>query len=147
MSHKSAVTNYEQARTKGGNPRESEGRALLEAAHRMSAAQMDAQNPDAMRAAARLNWRLWTIFQAEISRADCPMPAEIRTNMLNLCNFVDKRMVDVLADPTPKKLDVLINVNRQIAAGLLTSPCEPAGGGGRDRGPGTPRPGTGALSV
>ena len=113
----------------------------------MSATQMDAQNPDAVRAAARLNWRLWTIFQAEISRPDCPMPAEIRANMLNLCNFVDKRMVDVLADPTPEKLDVFININRQIAAGLLTSPCEPAGGGGGDQGPGTPRLGTGALSV
>jgi flagellar protein FlaF len=113
----------------------------------MSAAQKDSQNPDAVRTTARLNWRLWTIFQAEICRPGCPMPAEIRANMLNLCNFVDKRMIDVLADPKPEKLDVLININRQIATGLLTSPCKPAGGGDGDQGPGTPRLGTGAHSV
>ncbi len=146
MSHKSAVTNYEQTRTKGGNPRESEGRALLEAAHRMSAAQKGADNPEALRTAARLNWRLWTIFQAEISKPDSPMPAEIRTNMLNLCNFIDKRMVDILADPKPQLLDVLINVNRQIAAGLLTSPCALTDGGA-DEGSGTPGTGSGVLSV
>jgi flagellar protein FlaF len=146
MSHKRAVNSYEQMRTRGGNPRETEGRALLEAAHRMSAAQKVVDNPEALRRAARLNWRLWTIFQAEISRPDSTMPAEMRTNMLNLCNFIDKRMVDILADPKPEMLDVLININRQIAAGLLTSPSTPTGSGADD-GSGTPGTGSGVLSI
>jgi flagellar protein FlaF len=71
--------------------------------------------------AARLNWRLWTIFQAEISSPDCQLPVEIRQNMIALCNFVDKMTVDLITDPKPRKVDSLININREIAAGLLAS--------------------------
>lgn len=114
------VKSYDNPRRHGGAPRETEGRALLESARRLAVARDDPQDKNGLREAVRLNWRLWTIFQAELSAPDCPIPVEIRTNMLNLCNFVDKRTVAVLAKPEPEMLDVLINVNRQIAAGLLT---------------------------
>ena len=47
--------------------------------------------------------------------------------MLNLCNFVDKRTVAILSKPTPQLAEVLINVNRQIASGLLTNPNQQQG--------------------
>lgn len=122
MSNEAAAKTYDRLRKSGGAPRESEGRALLEAARRLAEAQQQPEMRSALREAARLNWRLWTIFQAELAAPDCPMPSEIRTNMLNLCNFVDKRTVAILADPKPELVDVLINVNRQIAAGLLAQP-------------------------
>lgn len=75
-----------------------------------------------MLATARLNWRLWTIFQAELSEENSGIPDDLRVNMLDLCNFVDKQTVDILAAPQPSKFEVLINVNRQIAAGLLADP-------------------------
>lgn len=71
---------------------------------------------------ARLNWRLWTIFQADLSDETAEIPPDVRVNMLKLCNFVDKQTVDILAKPQPSKFKVLINVNRQIAAGLLADP-------------------------
>lgn len=86
----------------------------------MSDAQKRPDDKRAISETARLNWRLWTILQAEICAPECPLPEDLRVNMLNLCNFVDKHMVDVLAGPTADKLDVMININRQIAAGLLT---------------------------
>ena len=119
MSYETAARTYEQSRLKGGNPRETEGRALLEAARRMSVAQAEPEDKKAISDAARLNWRLWTILQAEICAPECALPGDLRTNMLNLCNFIDKHMVDVLAHPSPEKLNVLIDINRQIAAGLL----------------------------
>lgn len=122
MPHKNLAQTYQQAQKKGGSPRETEGRALLEAARRMAEAQQAPDNLAGLRSVARLNWRLWTIFQAEVAAPDCPLPAEVRTNMLNLCNFVDKRMVDFLAEPDSRKLDALIHINRQIAAGLLADP-------------------------
>ena len=61
--------------------------------------------------------------------------------MLNLCNFIDKRVVDILAKPTPQKLDVLININRQIAAGLLTKPEAPETQGDDQGQDGSPAPG------
>lgn len=125
MSHESATRSYERNRPKGGSPRETEGRALLEAARRMAVAQDAPDDREAMKAAVRLNWKLWTILQAEVCAPDCSLPPEIRTNMINLCNFVDKRIVDVLAEPEPEKLGALININRQIAAGLLTAVEQP----------------------
>ena len=122
MSNESALHSYNQFHKAGGAPRETEGRALLEAARRLSEAQQKPEDRNGLREAARLNWRLWTIFQAELSAPECPVPQEIRVNMLNLCNFVDRRTVAVLAEAKPQLLDVLINVNRQIAAGLLTKP-------------------------
>ena len=128
MSYETAARTYESQRPKGGSPRETEGRALLEAARRMSEAQGRPDDQDGLNETARLNWRLWTILQSEICAPECALPAEIRTNMLNLCNFVDKHMVGFLADPRPGKLDILIKINRQIAAGLLSDP----GQGGSD---------------
>ena len=137
MSNDSALHSYNRFHKAGGAPRETEGRALLEAARRLSEAQQNPDDRKGLREAARLNWRLWTIFQAELSAPECPVPQEIRVNMLNLCNFVDRRTVAVLAEAKPQLLDVLINVNRQIAAGLLTKPegepgaqDEPAGAAG-----------------
>ena len=143
MSNKQGHNPYDEIRQRGGAPRETEGRALLEAARRMAEAQGDPVDNSTIREAARLNWRLWTIFQAELSAPDCPMPVEIRQNMLNLCNFVDKRVVDILAKPAPQKLDVLINVNRQIAAGLLAKPTTPE----TDRGAEGPPPTPGGISI
>jgi flagellar protein FlaF len=122
MSNEGAVRTYDRVGNNGGAPRQTEGRALLEAARRLAEAQKCPDDTKGLRTAARLNWRLWTIFQAELSAPDCPMPVEIRTNMLNLCNFVDKRTVAILSQPKPQMVDVLINVNRQIAAGLLARP-------------------------
>lgn len=98
--------------------RETERQALLEAARRLAEAQNSPDDSRALIAAARLNWRLWTIFQAEISAPSCPLPDEVRSNMLNLCNFVDKQTVALLDDPAPGRADPLVRINLQLAEGL-----------------------------
>jgi flagellar biosynthesis activator protein FlaF len=105
-----------------GNPRQSEAWALVEAARRISdAGERHGAGPEFL-AAIRLNWRLWTIFQAELSSETSQVPTEIRTNMLSLCNFVDKTTVGIIAEPDVGKANILITVNRHIAAGLFSSP-------------------------
>lgn len=147
MPSDSAAKTYGNTLRQGGSPRETEGRALLESARRMAEAQKSPEDVRAMKEIARLNWRLWTIFQAELTQADCPLPPEIRKNMLDLCNFVDKHTVRLLANPEPKAFDVLININRQIAAGLLTdAPAAPGGPEGPGDAAHTPVPG-GGFSV
>jgi hypothetical protein len=42
--------------------------------------------------------------------------------MISLCNFVDKVTVCFISDTKPGKLNVLINIPREIAGGLLTTP-------------------------
>lgn len=103
-----------------GNPRATEAWALTEAGRRLaSASRGDAR---LMREALRLNWRLWTIFQADLTVSLEADPAnDLVINMLTLCQFVDRHTVDALGEPTGEKLEVLVGLNRQIAAGLNES--------------------------
>jgi len=68
------------------------------------------------------NQRIWTIFQDELIREDNPLPAKLRGDILNLSLFIDKRIVDIMRDPVPEKLDILIKINLNLAAGLRGSP-------------------------
>ncbi len=113
----------------GGNPRQTEAWALTEAARRIADSQRPDADPSAFLVAIRLNWRLWTIFQAELTSPDVELPTELRQNMLSLCNFIDKTTVDIIADPLPGKADILISINRNIAAGLFTTPADQSASG------------------
>ncbi len=104
-----------------GNPRGTEAWALTQAALSMKAAR-DADDHDRMLAAIRLNWRLWTIIQAELLDPQCAVPMDIRTNVLSLAQFVDKHTVAIIGNPSPRHLDVLIGINRELAGGLFTTP-------------------------
>lgn len=126
MSSKQASAYYSQPARQGGSPRETEGRALMEAARRLNAVQQAPENREALLENVRLNWRLWTIFQSEASSPESPLPEAIKQNVIKLCNFVDKHTVDILSDPEPGKLDILISINRNIAAGLLAAPEQAA---------------------
>lgn len=104
-----------------GNPRATEAWALTESGRRLALATRGGRS--AMREALRLNWRLWTIFQADLTVAmeGTDTPTDIQVNMLTLCQFVDKHTVASLGEPTPERLQVLIDINRNIAAGLRDS--------------------------
>ncbi|MEZ5669633.1 MAG: flagellar biosynthesis regulator FlaF [Alphaproteobacteria bacterium] len=109
---------YQQAQKLGSNPSETESRALLEAARRLAAVQRQDVPLEEYRAALRLNWRLWTLFQTDIAEPENPLPLPLKNNMLSLAAFVDRQTVAALARVTPNRLQVLIDINRQIAAGL-----------------------------
>lgn len=122
-------SNAYQRMPKAGNPARTEAWALLEAARELHLAK--AGSLDSRRAALRRNWRLWTIFQASLIEAGNQLPAEVRANLLGLANFIDRHTAGLLADGDPDKIDVLININRQISEGLLDgqrsqmAPCAP----------------------
>lgn len=110
-------SNGYQRTPEAGNPARSEAWALLEAARELH--QSKEAPLDQRRAALRRNWRLWTIFQANLLEADHPLPPQIRANLLGLANFIDRHTAGLLADGDPQKIDVLVNINRQISEGLL----------------------------
>ncbi|VAW22579.1 hypothetical protein MNBD_ALPHA11-306 [hydrothermal vent metagenome] len=68
------------------------------------------------------NRKLWTIFLESVTRQDSPLPREIRQNVANLGIFVMNETMRIQSAPAPEKLEVLININRQIALGLLDDP-------------------------
>lgn len=69
------------------------------------------------------NQKIWTLFQDELARENHPMPSELRADILKLSLVIDKRIIEGMGDPSPEKLDLIININTNIAAGLLGSPA------------------------
>ena len=101
--------------------REAEAAALTRAALLLEQCRDNWQAPDRetkLVAALVINQQLWTIFQAELTRPDHPLPAAIRRDILSLSVFVDKRIFEIMAYPEPEKLTVIVNINRNLAAGL-----------------------------
>ena len=107
-----------------GSPQSLEGYALVEMARRMAALQAGPFDRDEFLHAVRTNWRIWTIIQANLIDPECDVPAPIRENLLSLSNFIDKRSAELLGKQDPAALTVLININRQIGAGLMGNPGE-----------------------
>jgi flagellar protein FlaF len=120
---------YHEAPAATADPRLIEAWALSETALRMTVARQAPVDETALLHAVRLNWRLWTIFQASLFDPECPLPIEVRNNILSLAAFVDKHTAGIVADPDPGKLDILISINENLAAGLSVVPtptAEPA---------------------
>jgi flagellar protein FlaF len=53
-----------------------------------------------------------------------PLPDQIKENLLNLSVFIDKRTFEIMIGHEKPKLDILIDININIAAGLRGSPGE-----------------------
>lgn len=119
-----------------GNPRATEAWALTRLALRLRDSKERADAADILEAV-RVNWRLWTILQADLLGQECQLPDDLRGSLLSLAHFIDKHTVDIIADPKPEKLDVLISINRELAGGLFTTPSRGGDGAGEGNGDGT----------
>ena len=102
------------------SPRQLEANLLLKAASRLQAVQdgWDQKRPD-LDDALLYNRKLWTIFLTSVTDVESPLPAEIRQNIANLGLFVMNHTLSVMTDPQPNRLNSLISINREVAAGLL----------------------------
>jgi flagellar protein FlaF len=67
------------------------------------------------------NRRLWSIFTTSVFKDDSILPDDLKQNIAKLGIFVLKNTLSVQAEPGAHKLDVLININRNLAAGLRGS--------------------------
>lgn len=107
--------------------REIEARALTRCALLLKKCQDQWNTPDrdaALAEALRTNQMVWSILQSELVRNDNPLPIEIRQNILTLSVFLDNRIIQILADPQPEKLGIIIDINLNLAAGLRGSPAD-----------------------
>ncbi len=108
---------------RGENATLTEAWALVSAARKIAESfevSDDKERKAAMQAALRTNWKLWTIFQAELSlEEEASVQGDLRINILTLAKFVDNQTVQQLPNPDPERLLVLIDINRNIANGLL----------------------------
>jgi flagellar biosynthesis activator protein FlaF len=101
--------------------REIEASALSQAAKMLTECRNNWDAPEReemLFMALRRNQMLWSIFQAELSDADNPLPKELKENILSLSLFIDKRTHELMAFPSPEKLNAIIDINLNLAAGL-----------------------------
>jgi flagellar biosynthesis activator protein FlaF len=115
---------YAQTAQKTGSPRELEAQLLMRAAAKLQAAKNATDRIERL-SALHYNRRLWLVFADSVTKADNPLPREIKQNVANLAIFVAKHTmsIETATELQPERLGVLININREIAAGLRTRPA------------------------
>ncbi len=118
---------YDQnAKAHTPDQRELEARVLLKAAKSMQDLQQEWDvgiTPERLDEVLTYNRQIWLMFvDTALEDKDPSRPDELRNNIANLGLFVFKQTVDMLASPKKEKLDVLIQINRDIAAGLMSRP-------------------------
>ena len=118
----SAALAYQQVGKQTVSPRLLEANLLSRSAAQLQRIRDDWENSaDGLGDALMFNRRLWHVFLSSVTREDNPLPKPIRQNVANLGLFVMKQTIALIGDPKPEQLGSLININRELAAGLRAS--------------------------
>jgi flagellar protein FlaF len=115
----SAAQAYGKIAKQIASPRNLEADLLLKAAARLQAIHEGWDEKQfELKDALMYNRKLWSIFVTALTEPTHPMPAPIRQNVANLGLFVMKQTVIAMQEPRREMLPSMININRQVAAGL-----------------------------
>jgi flagellar protein FlaF len=104
--------------------RETEARVLTKAALKLKYCRdhwNDSDRREKMDEALTYTQRVWSLIQSELMAESNPLPRNIKQNILNLSAFIDKRIFNIMAYPDPQKLDIIIDIHLNLAAGLRNS--------------------------
>ncbi len=128
MYKKNSIAAYKSVDKATMSGRDVEAEVLTKAAIKLKTCQdnwdIDAKEREtALQQALDYNQRIWTIFQGELSSDDNPLPVEVRRDLIRLSAFIDKRTFEINAFPEKEKLNILIAINQNIAAGLRQTPA------------------------
>ena len=98
---------------------ELEARALIRTASRLNGIKERwPVSTNELNEALDLNRKLWTILVTGATEENNPLPLEIKQNIFNLAHFIFKHTFAVMAKPSAQSLEILININMNIARGL-----------------------------
>jgi flagellar protein FlaF len=122
MQHYGAAA-YQTTTKTVESPRDREAALLIKAAASIQSVRDTwLEDPEALKTALTFNRKLWTIFMTSVTREDSGLPAPVRQNIANLGIYILNETREILLDPvSPARLDAMININRQLAAGLRGS--------------------------
>jgi len=116
---RTAADAYKSVAKEIASPRELEANLLLKAAARLQAVSDTWDNDQSdFIPALHFNRKLWTFFLGEIADPNNQLPFEIRQNVTNLGVFIMNHTMSLLSHPRREALRSLININRELAAGL-----------------------------
>jgi len=115
----SAAFAYKTVGAQTVSPRVLEANLLSSAAGKLQRCRDDWDNTrHELTSALLFNRKLWTVFVGSVTGEQSQLPKALRENIANLGLFVMKHTLTVLSEPEARKLTVLININRELAAGL-----------------------------
>jgi flagellar protein FlaF len=114
-----AAQAYARVANSTSSPRDIEAQALLMAANKLQDVITNA-DPTGERTAHALmfNRKLWSVFLGEALNDENPQPVEIRQKIANIGIFVLTQTMALQISPQPDHFKPLIEINRNIAAGL-----------------------------
>jgi flagellar protein FlaF len=116
---------YRQIQKTTMSGRELEAEVLTKAAFLLKDCQSKWEDNDRdakLDKALKYNQMIWSLFQGELANPENPLPKKFREDILSLSLFIDKRIFEVMSYPESKKLDIIIDINLNLAAGLRSSP-------------------------
>ena len=114
-----AAQAYARVANTTASPREIEAKALLMAANKLQTVMTNADSTfEQMSEALMFNRKLWSIFLSEAQRDENPQPLDVRQNIANIGIFVLSQTAALQISPQRDHFKPLIEINRNIAAGL-----------------------------
>jgi flagellar protein FlaF len=118
-----AAQAYARVANTTASPRDIEAQALLMAANKLQAVMTNADATYTQASEALMfNRKLWTIFLSEAQRDENPQPLDVRQNIANIGIFVLSQTAALQVSPQREHFKPLIEINRNIAAGLSGRP-------------------------
>jgi flagellar protein FlaF len=114
-----AIKAYAAAAKETASPRDLESLLLLKAAFKLQSVYDGwTDQPHGLDDAVLYNRRLWTVFLDSVCDQTSSLPVSVRQNIANLGIFVMAETFSLMTNPQPALLVPLININRELAAGL-----------------------------
>ena len=123
--YKSPIQAYETVNKTTMSGREIEAAVLTKAAGKLRECQENWNSDDReqkLNDALRYNQLIWSIFQGELKRDDNPLDKKLRADLLKLSALIDRQIFETMGNPSPDKLDLVIDINNNIATGLRQAP-------------------------
>lgn len=123
--YQNSLKTYNEMQKESLSGRELEASVLTRAGLMLKNVQENWSAPDRnekLLEAIKFNQKVWSLFQAELSDPENPLPPNLKQDILNLSLFIDKRLFEVLAFPEAEKLTIVFDINFNIAAGLRMNP-------------------------
>lgn len=126
--YRNSLNAYHKVQQATISGRETEARVLTEAAVKLKYCRDNwsaADRRTKMDEALKYTQRIWSLIQGDLLAESNPLPKKIKQDILTLSAFIDKRIFNIMAYPEPKKLNIIIDIHLNLAAGLRESTRTP----------------------
>ncbi len=116
---KTAAQAYARVANASASPRDLEAQVLLMAANKLQEVVTNADLPAERRTYALMfNRKLWSVFLGEALSEESSQPLDVRQKIVDISMFVLTQTLALQVSPQPEHFKSLIEINRNIAAGL-----------------------------